>query len=874
MILQFLHIRSIRTVFLLAMTVLVLVLSLPLLYSGIRIMDNLINQYGMELMNSELHALIASVDSRYATLKRVGLEDSREHRQEIMADGLNAFAEYRYKESGKLFVVRLNKDILLSSVFKTSSSDDFSGFFTRLEGRYSPIRYQVQGGEQYAVVQYYEPWKSYVGLSMDAEELFAPRNLFVSISQGIFALVLTVAVFFVWWLQRNLVTPLINLTRFASLVKGGDDQQLPQGSFIFELQLLKEDILQMVVTLREKMRESERQVVRIQENEQRYRAIFNAPSDAIMIHDATTGAFVEANTGAGRMFGYSADEIKSLTVVELSSGKPPYGQEEAAENISQAIRNGSARFEWRGKKRDGTLFWIDVSLQFAQIGEHDLVIAVVRDIDERKHAELALGREKEQLAVTLRSIGDGVITTNLEGRVVLLNRVAEELTGWSQDDARGKPLPEVFHIVSEENGQRCENPATKVLETGRIIELSNHTMLIGRHGSQYSVADSAAPIYSHESNVIGVVVVFRDVTEQNKMEQELLKVKKLESVGVLAGGIAHDFNNILAVILGNVSLARSKLQAAERGCEGVDILLEKVESAGDQARHLTNQLLTFSKGGDPVTQTASIAEILRESAGFVLHGSPVDCSFDIASDLWFAEIDPGQISQVVQNIILNGRQAMADGGHVWISATNCSDCSGEGKAVNGCCVRVVIRDDGPGMPPQVVEKIFDPYYSTKATGSGLGLAICHSILEKHNGSIKVASTLGQGTVFTLLLPVSRGKQVSSFPVMDAGAVNPANLRILLMDDEDMIRELASEMLGFLGHQVVTVADGREAIEAYRKAMESLTPFDVVILDLTIPGGIGGKEAAAGLLEMDSDVRMVVVGVCTGDIPEQLCVCGR
>ena len=853
--LRFLHIRSIRTVSLLAMTVLVLVLSFPLLYSGIRIMDSLVDQYGMELLVSELHAQIAQVDRRYATLKRVGLEDSQDHQREIMTAALKSFADYRYKETGTLFVIRFNKNILLSSDFKNSSSDDFSSFFTWLQDGISPMTYQVNGVTKRAVVQYYQPWESFVGLSMEAEELFAPRNLFVRINLGVLGLVLTVAAIFIWWLQHNIVSSLINLTRFASRVRGGDYQLQPKGSFILELQVLKDDILQMVAALREKMRESEEQVVRIRENEARYRAIFNAPSDAIVIHDPKTGVLLEVNNGAAKLFGYSIDEMKSFTVADISPGESPYGMEEAREKIDRAIRHGSVRFEWIGKKRDGTLFWIDVALQYTHFGDQDYVIAVVRDIDERKQAELSLARDKEQLAVTLRSIADGVITTNLDGEVVLLNRVAEELTGWRQDEAAGRPLPEIFHIVDEESGQPGADPAKQVLQTGNIIELSNHIMLLSRNGEQHNIADSAAPIYDPEHRVIGVVVVFRDVTEKNRMEQELLKVKKLESIGVLAGGIAHDFNNILAAILGNVSLARARLQAEDSVCERVDSLLENAENAGGQARNLTNQLLTFSKGGDPVKQTASISEILRESAAFVLHGSSVDCSFDFAEDLWFADVDSGQISQVVQNIILNARQAMPDGGSVQVTAENCKDCSGETDVVNGGCVRVVISDNGPGMSSEVLEKAFDPYYSTKPSGSGLGLAICHSVLDKHKGSIRVTSTPGKGTAFTLLLPVSQKSQVCSAPKEETMASGQS--RILLMDDEAMIRDLGAEMLSFLGHQVVTVADGQEAIDCYREAMSSSEPFDVVIMDLTIPGGMGGKEAAARLLKVDSDARIIV-----------------
>ena len=704
---------------------------------------------------------------------------------------------------------------------------------------------------------------------MDERELFAPRNLFIRFNLGILALVLTVAMFFTWWLQSNLVTPLINLTRFASRIKKGEYQIQPKGTYTFELKTLKDDILEMVAALQAKMKESEEQVLKIraseeqlyetlsvlQDREERYKAIYNAPSDAIVLHDPKSGEFLEVNKGAEELYGYSAEELLRLSVEDISQGAPPYGMQEAKERIEQAVARGSVRFEWLGKKKDGTLFWVDVSLHYVHFSEQHYILAVVRDIDEKKQAALALAREKEQLAVTLRSIGDGVITTDLEGRVMLLNRVAEQLTGWDQNEAVGMALPEVFYIVDEKTGKPRPDPAGEVMRTGAIIELANHTMLHGRDGSRYAIADSAAPIYSPDSQLLGVVVVFRDVTEKNRLEQELFKVKKLESLGVLAGGIAHDFNNILAAILGNISLARVRMQKEGVSCERVETLLAQAEKAGGQARHLTNQLLTFSKGGDPVKQTASISEIIRESVGFVLRGSPVQCSYDFAEGLWFAEVDPGQISQVIQNIILNARQAMAEGGQIRITAENCRNCAGGTQLLGERCVRIVISDDGPGMTPEVTEKIFDPYFSTRSEGSGLGLAICHSIMEKHDGRISVSSTPGKGTTFTLLLPLGYQAVVQEISEKKSGQSGQA--RILLMDDDEMIRELATEMLSFLGHRVTTVCDGQEAVDCYRNAMESQNRFDLVILDLTVPGGMGGKEAAGLLLKLDSGVRIIV-----------------
>ncbi|WP_457573237.1 PAS domain S-box protein [Desulfolithobacter sp.] len=864
--------RSVRTLFLLGMTVLILVLSLPLLYSGIRIMDGLIEQYGMELLAGELQARIAPVERRYETLHRIGLEDSHVHRQEIMDDALRRFASFHYKKTGTLFVIQADGTVLLSSDFHNTQSNDFRKFFSLLQAGKSPVIYRVDGVEKRAVFQYYKPWDSYVGLAMETTELFGHRDLFVRINLAVLILVLAVAVFFTLYLQRTIITPLINLTRFVSRVKAGDYQARPEGRYILEFGKLRDDILAMVATLRARMEESESQIRRIrereeqlsrtlailQESEQRYKAVYNAPSDAIIIHDPLTGDLLEVNRGAAEMFGYSPAELKTRTVADISQGASPYSMKEAHQWIEQALRQGSVRFEWLGRKKDATLFWLEVSLHATRFGNQDYIISVARDVDARKRAELALAREKEQLAVTLRSIGDGVITTDLKGHVLLLNQVAEKLTGWSEDEARGRPLPEVFTIIDERTGEECENPAAKVLRTGRIVELGNHVILVARDGTRRSVADSAAPIYDPEHKLVGVVVVFRDVTEKYRMEQELLKVKKLESVGVLAGGIAHDFNNILAAILGNISLARARLEAGEDDqVDAAAALLVQAEKATEQARNLATQLLTFSRGGEPVKQTALIPEIIREAAGFILRGSPVQCQFDFAPDLWPAEIDPGQISQVIQNIILNARQAMAEGGQIQVRAENCEACITEKSSLCERCIRIIISDNGPGMPAEVLEKIFDPYFSCRDGGSGLGLAICHSIIDKHGGRISVSSSPGNGTTFTILLPVGDGlvEEQDVETKQSDRPVRPA--RILLMDDDPMIRELVCQMLGFLGHQVDAVSDGQEAVDRYRQALETDMCYDLVILDLTIPGGMGGQEAAAKLRELDAGVRIIV-----------------
>jgi len=475
------------------------------------------------------------------------------------------------------------------------------------------------------------------------------------------------------------------------------------------------------------------------------------------------------------------------------------------------------------------------------------------EIRQRQDAESTLATEKERLSVTLRSIGDGVITTDLDARIEFMNKVAEKLTGWTQQEAAGKPIQTVFRIVDEKDGRPRESPVDKVLRSGQIVELANHTALITRDGRSRSIADSGAPIRDRDSRVVGVVLVFRDISEKTRMEGEIQKMKKLESVGLLAGGIAHDFNNLLVGIVGNISLALEYVKAEDR----IHPLLLGAEKASLRATELTQQLLTFSKGGEPVRETDSIEEIIRESSGFVLHGGNVACAYDIPENLWLVDVDRGQISQVVQNIIINARQAMPDGGLIRIGCENVAGfvLPGSSAAAPGKYVKITIRDSGIGIPAKFLDRVFDPYFSTKKEGSGLGLAICHSIITKHAGHIGVQSQPGEGTTFVIHLPASEKNMLNEAVKKSKAMVGQA--RILVMDDEETVREVVQAMLAHLGHEVMTAGDGAEAVALYEKNRNTSTPIDLILMDLTVPGGMGGKEAVKGILAMDPQAKVVV-----------------
>ena len=419
-----------------------------------------------------------------------------------------------------------------------------------------------------------------------------------------------------------------------------------------------------------------------------------------------------------------------------------------------ALRSGvPCEIECRLRRWDGSYRWHLVRAVHEEGANGEILgwLGTSTDIEDQKRAEEALGAEKERLTVTLRSIGDGVITTNTIGRVVLINNVVEALTGWSQSEAVGMPVEEVFHIINEKSRERCESPVAQVLRTGQCVELANHTALIARDGTERIIADSGAPIRDKNGEIIGVVLVFRDVTEKQKIEEEMARASKLESVGLLAGGLAHDFNNVLTAIVGNIDLAKQTAGADS----ALLARLSEMEKASARARDLTQKLLAFSKGA-PVKKPVSIGPLVKDVAGFALKGSNVRLEFSAPDDLWPIEADEAQIGQVIQNLVINAKQAMPQGGKI---ALRCQNMTGERKAplppLKGDHVQIVIQDEGHGILKEHLDKVFDPYFTTKPEGTGLGLAASYAIIKKHDGHIEVESTHGTGTTFTISLPASR-----------------------------------------------------------------------------------------------------------------------
>ena len=473
---------------------------------------------------------------------------------------------------------------------------------------------------------------------------------------------------------------------------------------------------------------------------------------------------------------------------------------------------------------------------------------LLREIEQRREAEQLLRVNEERLRMIIEQSPLGVIVWDNDLRVVRWNRMAERIFLYSAAEAFGMSAEAL--LPEERRGDFAEIRRT-LLATPQGVRSS--TRNLRKDGEAIPCDWVDTPISDGSGRVVGALSLVQDARERLRAEEEAIKQKKLESTGVLAGGIAHDFNNILTAILGSLNLALHDpaLAASSRG------LLAAAEKASLRARDLTQQLLTFAKGGEPIRQSTSLAELIEDSAGFVLSGSKVSCRVEIPGQLWPAHVDRGQISQVIQNIVLNARHAMPEGGAVTIHCSNVAAGSEEGAVLDPGrrYVRIAIRDNGIGIPRHLLERIFDPYFTTKQEGSGLGLAITLSIVNKHHGHILVDSTPGQGTEFVVYLPAADEPAATEAPVDSQQAL--PSLRVLVMDDEKMVREVVSAMLRSLGHQAVAAVNGREAVALAEQGRREGLPVDMAIVDLTIPGGMGGREALPLLRQVDPGLPVIV-----------------
>ncbi|HWP92058.1 MAG TPA: PAS domain S-box protein [Thermodesulfobacteriota bacterium] len=478
-------------------------------------------------------------------------------------------------------------------------------------------------------------------------------------------------------------------------------------------------------------------------------------------------------------------------------------------------------------------------------------MAVVEDITERKRAEEELLKSQAKYADLFENANDMIFTFDLSGNLTSANRVAFTTLGYDLEDVSKSNLSEI--LTPEGFRFALDMLQNAIIRKSDLTELQPWELeAVKKDGSKLSLEVRTRLIWEGEK-IVGVQGIARDVTERKKMQEEIVKAQKLESLGILAGGIAHDFNNLLTSILGNISLAKMYANPNDKGYKR----LSEAEKACIRTRDLTQQLLTFSRGGAPVKRVvSSLGEIIKDSASFAVSGSKVKCEFVIEEKLWPVEVDQGQISQVMNNLVINADQAMPKGGVIKIKVENAVLEKDETPhLMPGRYVKITIEDSGVGIPEELLTRIFDPYFTTKQRGSGLGLATVYSIIKNHDGYVGVESRLGVGTRFKVYIPAKEGGASTESEAQES--LKRGKGRVLVVDDVDIVRETAGEILSHLGYEVDYAKNGNEVIEKYARSRENGKPIDTVIIDLNIPGEIGGQEAIQKLLDKYPGVKAIV-----------------
>lgn len=575
-------------------------------------------------------------------------------------------------------------------------------------------------------------------------------------------------------------------------------------------------------------------------SEQGYRLLFDQMLNGFAVHEIICNdngypvdyRFIAVNPVFEKITGLKKSEIIGRTALDAFPEIEPYWIERYGK---VALTGASVSFAAYFQNLDKHF---EVSAFSPRLGEFAVIF---NDVTERIYMEQALREREEQFRTLCEAAPIGIYKTDCAGRAIYSNPRWQVISGISAEASLGDGWQQSIH---PDDREKVRNLWQERVKEGCLY--SSEFRLLTPQGKTVWVRSLAKPIKDLEGKLSGYVGTIEDVTELLKVRDDMLNTQKMESLGVLAGGIAHDFNNILTAVIGCISLARARV---EKPSEAL-VFLAKGEKAILRAKGLTQQLLTFARGGEPVKKAINLNHLLLESAEFAAVGTNVGCNFVLADDLWPVAADVGQLGQVIHNLVINAVQAMPEGGSITILSENVS-----GGLTGKNLVKFSVTDQGLGISDQHRQRIFDPYFTTKQQGNGLGLATCYSVIKKHDGIISLDTTLGMGSTFTVHLPSTKMMIETEACFTSRGGCG--NGRVLFMDDDPAIREVGKAMLEELGYEAECADNGCDAVALFRMRKEKGTPFAAVILDLTVPGGIGGKEALALLREIDPEVKAVV-----------------
>jgi two-component system cell cycle sensor histidine kinase/response regulator CckA len=586
-----------------------------------------------------------------------------------------------------------------------------------------------------------------------------------------------------------------------------------------------------------------RDITRQKENEKKLKekeafnfALFNySPAETIVVN--RKGKVVKSNL-AKRTSGDRYPKIGDIMYKDYGSKH----EIDMYKELMKCIRTGKGK-EFPKMKYEHKYLYISI----APFPEGAIIIS--QDITKRIEAEEALKQSEQRFRLIVETTPSLLLITDKEGKNLYVSPNSEEITGFSNKELVNNFIWWI-HDDDMERAKKVFNRSFKEHTNGRNFEYK----AVRKDGKIWYASSSWEPIIDEKGNFQGMILQTIDISDRKIMEEEIAKVQKLESIGILAGGIAHDFNNFLTGIIGNISLAKLKTNPKD---EIYEILTES-EKAAHSAKSLTQQLLTFSKGGVPIKEKTDIKSLIKESAKFDIIGSNVDCEFDFQENLWEAIIDKAQMSQVVNNIIINAIEAIPEEGTITIKVEN-SEVKENAKIPleQGKYIKITFEDTGTGIPEENISKIFDPFFTTKENGSGLGLATVFSIIKKHKGFIYAESEIGKGSSFHLYLPASVDRSKETTKKETKEKIPKSSGKILIMDDKAFIRKSAERALNLYGYDVSGAENGGKALILYKEAMNDKNPYDVVILDLTVPGAMGGLKTLKELRKIDSNVKAIV-----------------
>ncbi len=601
------------------------------------------------------------------------------------------------------------------------------------------------------------------------------------------------------------------------------------------------DLGMQVNTMMESLDRSEQELIM---KERRYRALVEGSSNAIILVDSKDLSIIEVNPAFLKMTGRNDYDLNKMKIYDVLDAPWDW------DTLHAAFDGGRVQ-EGEGRLIHSNQSVLDVELSMTPLtfDGKEAYFIIGRDLTERRRAEKdrerildELSRTNENLEVTLKSIADGVISVDQNDDVVLMNRAAEDLIGVNRRYGVGKNIRELVPLPDREwDDYRTLRQAGPL----RVVMRNNS-------GQTWQMEYSYTTLTSDKGEVMGKMFTFRDISEKARAEIAEANAGRLEAIGTLAGGIAHDFNNVMTSVVGELYLLRTEIENSEGSMQRSRERINDMEMAMDRAKFVAQELLSLSKGGAPIQKPTTLRGLLEDTARLAFTGSSITWSLDCPDDIWPVNIDQGQMNRAFLNILFNAQEASREKGSVEIVVRNV--LSRPGPDTEGRYVNVDFIDHGEGIPPDVLPRIFDPYFTTKATGTGLGMTVTFTTIKRHGGTIEVTSEVNKGTKVSVYLPATDG-EVTEVPRADKPVTGTG--RVLIMDDEEFILQVTSDILQSLGYEVDVAHDGEEALERYGQAMREGRKFDVVIMDLTIPGGMGGKETIGQLLKMDPRARAIV-----------------